>query len=132
MDRMPGRGAEPGVFSPATEVPMQAKIIALLLAASVSALSGCATRTGYTDLYGSAAAPADYMPTIVITPNTRYVNVVGGDTVRFVSGGKEFAWTFNVARTIDQFDLNDVAPPGLLDHTVRAYVAPDPKYWGVP
>ncbi|MDB5825146.1 MAG: CzcE family metal-binding protein [Herminiimonas sp.] len=101
----------------------------LLLCALVAiALCGCVTRTSYIDLYGSAAPPADYQRTITITPTTRYVNVVGGDTIRFISNGAQFAWTFNVARTVDSFSLNDVAPAGVLDHNVMAYVLPDPKY----
>ena len=98
----------------------------------LAGMSGCATRTSYTDLYGSPAAPADYQPTIVITPATTYVNVEGGDTVRFMANGKEFAWTFNVARTVNQFDLNEVAPSGMLDHRVHAFISPDPKYFDAP
>lgn len=92
-------------------------------------LCGCVTRTSYIDLYGAAAAPADYQRTITITPTTRHINVVGGDTIRFISNGTQFAWTFNVARTVDSFSLNQVAPAGVLDHNVTAYVSPDPKYW---
>ncbi len=95
------------------------------------ALGACATRTSYVDLYGQAVPVSGVERTIVITPDTRHVNVEGGETVRFVSGSKQFAWTFNVARTVHSFDLNEVAPPGMLDHVVRAYVTPDPKYIGV-
>jgi len=100
------------------------------LAIALSVLGGCATRASHVELYGSAAAPADYQPTIIITPATRYVNVEGGQTVRFLVGGKAFAWTFNISLPINSFDLNEVAPPGLLDHPVRAFVSPDPKYIG--
>lgn len=68
--------------------------------------------------------------TIAIRPDTKWINVTGGDTVRFVVGEKSFAWTFNVARNVTAFDLRRVAPPGVLDHRVDAYVAPDPKYLG--
>lgn len=96
------------------------------------ALSACVTRTSYVDLYGQAAPStgADY--TIVITPATRYVNVEGGQTVNFIVGDKQFAWSFNVARTVHSFDLNEVAPQGLLPRAVRAYVSPDPKYFSAP
>lgn len=98
-----------------------------------SLLGGCITRTGYRDLYGQAldaAAPAHRV--ITIHPETRHVNVQGGDAVRFLVNGKTFAWQFNVARTIDSFDLQEVAPPGMLDHAVTAHVSPDPKYLGMP
>lgn len=104
-------------------------ILAILVLAF--ALSACATRTSYVDLYGQSVPVSGVERTIVIAPDTRYVNVEGGETVRFVSGNNQFAWTFNVARTVHSFDLNEVAPPGILDHVVRAYVTPDPKYIGV-
>lgn len=98
---------------------------------SAAALIGCVTRTSYVDLYGMPASPSAAVRTIVITPDTRYVNVEGGEIIRFVSGGKEFGWHFFVARTVGAFDLNEVAPPGTLDRPVRAYITPDPRYIGV-
>ena len=80
------------------------------------------------DLYGQPAPTSAFERIIVITPATGYINVQGGQTIKFIVGSNEFAWTFNVARTVHSFDLNDVAPSGMLDHIVRAYVSPDPKY----
>ena len=94
------------------------------------ALSACATRTSVVDLYGQVAPATAAVRTIVITPATRYVNVEGGQIVKFVAGDKEFAWNFNNASTVSSFDLNEVAPSGMLDHPVRAYISPDPKYMG--
>lgn len=95
--------------------------------------SGCVTRTTYIDLYGREIPPAAWVDrTIVLTPATRYINVEGGQSVRFIVGDKAFAWHFIVARTVNAFDLKEVAPAGLLDHTVMAYVSPDPKYLSVP
>lgn len=68
--------------------------------------------------------------TVVIRPDTRWVNVTGGDIVKFVVGDKSFAWAFNVATGVSHFELNRVAPPGVLAQRVEAYVAPDPKYLG--
>ncbi len=94
------------------------------------ALGACATRTSIVDLYGQSAPTSAAERTLVITPTTKYVNVEGGQIVKFVVGDKEFAWNFNNASTVRSFDLNDVAPSGVLSHVVRAYVAPDPKYIG--
>ncbi|HTN65667.1 MAG TPA: CzcE family metal-binding protein [Burkholderiaceae bacterium] len=105
--------------------------VVMLLAAIT--LTSCATRTSYTDLYGipvPANGFADY--SLTIGPNTKYVNVVGGEIVRFVVNDKSFIWHFMVARTIGRFDLKEVAPAGILDHSVIAYVKPDPRYMGVP
>jgi hypothetical protein len=102
-------------------------VVALTL--SVSALSAMAATPD--ELLGDpvpAAAAANR--TITITPDTRYVNVQGGQTVRFDVGGQTFAWDFDGAETAGAFDLNQVAPPGLLDHPVRAYVSPNPLYRG--
>ena len=95
-------------------------------------LSACVTRTSYVDLYGDPAPSSGAEYSIVITPATRYVNVEGGQTVNFIVGDKQFAWSFNVARTVHSFDLNEVAPPGVLTRAVRAYVSPDPKYISAP
>jgi hypothetical protein len=82
------------------------------------------------DLLGDAAPAAAATRTIVIAPDTKYVNVTGGDIVRFVAGDKSFTWAFNVGANVSSFDLRRVAPPGVLDKTVMAYVAPDPRYIG--
>lgn len=79
---------------------------------------------------GDLASPAAATKTIVIQPDTKWVNVTGGDTVKFIAGDKAFAWAFNVASNVRSFDLNRVAPPGMLNHRVVVYVAPDPRYIG--
>ncbi|MDB5955283.1 CzcE family metal-binding protein [Ramlibacter sp.] len=67
--------------------------------------------------------------TIQITAATRYVNVKHGDAVRFVDDGRQFAYFFDGATGESSFDLRQVAPAGILDHRVTAYVEPDPRYW---
>jgi hypothetical protein len=74
-------------------------------------------------------SPADEV--IVISDTTRYVNVTGGETVRFVVGEHAFAWSFQTGGTrIVPFDLGRIAPKGWLNHRVVAYVAEDPLYTG--
>jgi hypothetical protein len=74
----------------------------------------------------SSATTADR--SIKITPDTRYVNVQGGQTVKFNDGGKTFTWVFD--GPVGLIDLNQVAPPGLLDHKVTAFVSPNPMFMG--
>lgn len=95
-------------------------------------LTGCALRIpDWPHAFLGDPAPINAATkAIVIRTDTKWVNVTGGDTVRFDAGGKSFAWTFNVARGVHSFELNRVAPPGMLDHQVVAYVAPDPRYIG--
>jgi len=79
-------------------------------------------------LYGDRVPVTAAERTIVIRPDTKYVNVVGGEIVKFVVGEKSFAWDFNGISEGHVFDLNLAAPPGLLDHRVISYVDPNPKY----
>jgi hypothetical protein len=78
------------------------------------------------DLLGSSSSPSTARSTIVVTPNTDYVTVKRGDIVKFIAADKEFTWDFNGPDTVSSFELNRVAPPGLLDHKVVAYVDSNP------
>ncbi|GGI21546.1 CzcE family metal-binding protein [Oxalicibacterium faecigallinarum] len=102
---------------------------ALLLAGTLMLLAGCASAPRV-ELYGSPAPSAAAQRTIVITPETRWVNVEGGEVINFVVGDKMFAWDFYVGFTVSHFDLNLVAPPGILQQRVTAYISPDPRYRG--
>jgi heavy-metal resistance protein CzcE len=87
-----------------------------LSAASVSAF---ALTTG--DLYGEPAA-ANAVPsrTIVVTPQTKFINVAHGEVVNLKIGSQEMSWNFDgLARP---FDLAKIAPEGSLDHKVQVYV----------
>lgn len=72
--------------------------------------------------------------TIPIDAKTKYVNVTAHETVKFLANGSAFAITFNgssttkFAFTPSVFDLNQLAPAGVLNHRVTVYVAPDPLY----
>ncbi len=77
-------------------------------------------------LLGEVASPSAGVRTVSITAGMKYVNVRGGETIRFNSGGRTFTWTFD--GTIASFDLQRIAPPGLVDHAVIAYVSADPSY----
>ena len=82
------------------------------------------------DLLGDPAPVSAASRTIVIAADTRYVNVTSGDTVKFITGDKSFAWNFSGPESIPVFDLNRIAPSGALNHPVTAYVAPNPLYTG--
>lgn len=109
---------------------MHARLIPLLFAAVLC--GGCAT-AGWEQPLSLLGAPAPVEmaeKTIVIGPGTVHVNVTGGEVVRFVSGSKTFAWSFDGPLQVSSFDLLRVAPPGMLDHPVTAYVAPNPMFLG--
>jgi hypothetical protein len=86
--------------------------------------------TDHTDLLGTAAPSALAAQQIHIHPETKYVNVEGGDAVTFIVGDKAFTWIFDGSRNVGSFDLNEVAPQGVLDHPVTVYIAPDPRWIG--
>ena len=80
------------------------------------------------DLLGDPAVATAMTRTIVITPATPYVNVKGGEVVKFVVGDQTFAWNFN--GVVESFDLHRIAPAGVLDHPVIAYVGENPDDMG--
>lgn len=83
------------------------------------------------DLLGNAAPSTAATRTIVITPETKWVNVEGGEIINFIVGDQSFGWDFYVGFTVSSFDLKLVAPPGLLQRSIIAYISPDPRYRGV-
>lgn len=88
------------------------------LTLSAASLSASALTSG--DIYGEAADPAVAARTIVVTPQTKFINVNHGEVVKVKAGSREFAWDFDgLARP---FELNKIAPEGALDHSVRVYV----------
>ncbi len=92
---------------------------------------GSATGALAVGLGQSVGAPGDSaMPdrTITIGPNTKWVNVTGGETVRFIdtASNKSFVWYFNTPEWTT-FDLAQVAPDALAGQHVIAYVAQNPE-----
>lgn len=91
-------------------------------------LSSCST-TVPSDRLGSAAPPSAAMYEIAIGPETRHVNVLRDDIVTFVVGSKSFTWSFNDPQ-FWPVELSRVAPAGVLDHAVIAYISPFRRYFG--
>ena len=109
---------------------MKAKLLApaiLAVTLSLSALSSMAA-TRPQSLLGEPAPASAADETITISSDTKYVNVQGGDVVKFEVAGKTFAWDFDGPQSVKSVDLNRVAPSGLLDHAVTAYVSPNTLY----
>jgi hypothetical protein len=100
----------------------------LAMTLSLSAFSSMAATN--VDPLGEPAPAAAANRTIAIGPATKYVNVEGGQTVKFDVGGKTFVWAFDGAENVQSFNLNRVAPAGVLDHVVTAYVSANPLYTG--
>ncbi len=66
---------------------------------------------------------------IVLDAGMKWINVTGGETIKFVVDGKSFLWQFDVYNTSPVFDLDRIAPAGMLGgRAIKVYVAPDPVY----
>jgi hypothetical protein len=66
---------------------------------------------------------------IVLDAGMKWVNVTGGETIKFSVGGKSFMWNFDTFTLAPVFDLDQIAPSGLLDgRSIKVYVAPDPHH----
>jgi hypothetical protein len=76
---------------------------------------------------GKVVPQLGMMRTIRIDAKTKYVNVTADETIRFESSGNAFAINFG-GGGLSVFDLNQIAPTGVLDHKVTVYVAPNPLY----
>jgi len=98
---------------------------ALVLAfiGSVSATVHAATPDA---LLGDAAPVSAASRVITLDANTRFINVKAGEIVRFQFQDKQFAVHFDGVR--DTFELNRLAPGGVLDHPITAYVARTEDY----
>jgi hypothetical protein len=83
-----------------------------------------------TRLIGEPVATSAATRTILITADTKWVNVTGGEAVRFIVGDHEFAVNFDAPLADGDFDLAQVAPAGTLTHRVHAYLARNPLYEG--
>lgn len=80
------------------------------------------------DLLGSPVPAAAATRTVVLGSGPQSINVVNGDTVRFVGNGEEFAWTFNTSPIVQVVNLNQVAPGAAQGKDRLVYVAPSPLY----
>ena len=119
--------APPPAIAPAiAAAPPPAPVLVEAPAPSPPVDNSAAPREAGLDLLGSPGAASMVTRTIAIKPDTKYVNVTGGEVIRFEVGTRSFVWNFSGQRS--SFDLARVAPPSLLDHKVTAYVAPNPMY----
>ena len=82
--------------------------------------------TGTAADYGTSVAASTDARQITISPQTKWVNVTDGETVKFDVNGKTFAWNVNTFSNDSEFDLAKIAPAGTQVNDVRVYVAANP------
>ena len=95
-------------------------VAALTLSAASFAAIATVTEA---DMLGKPAQASAAQRTISIDPKTRWITVERGEVVKFVSNGQEFAWDFD--GMYSSFDLNRIAPSGVLDRNLKVYVWPN-------
>ena len=107
---------------------MSRKINCILAGAAFAVmLSGAAYAEepyGYATLLGEsipADGPVDKV--VKVDANTRWVNALQNESVRFVVGSTTFAWRFPIERAA--VNLKDIAPSGAIDRDIYVYLAPD-------
>ena len=61
--------------------------------------------------------------TVTITPETKSVRVKEFETVAFRVNGQVFAVYFDSPNSVQDVDLQRVAPAGVLDHPVTVYIS---------
>ncbi len=88
------------------------------IALSVASLSAFALSDA--DLYGEAASPAAATRTIVVGPNTRWVNVTHREIVKLVVNGQELVWNFN--GTLPSFKLGAIYSRDAAAQNVTVYI----------
>jgi hypothetical protein len=106
----------------------------LSLAAPARAESIVVGGSQYQSQFGARVDGSRYDSEIVVAANTRWVNVVSGQVVRFVVPDKSgtnvsFTWYFDTwgGRVAD---LSRLAPAGMVQRPVKVYIGDDPRYSG--
>ncbi|RXZ36862.1 hypothetical protein D9O50_10440 [Oxalobacteraceae bacterium CAVE-383] len=102
-----------------------AAVSSAMLASGAQAAAPAGTAAGY----GNSVAADTYGRQITISPQTKWVNVTDGETVKFDVNGKTFAWNVDTFSNDTVFDLAKIAPAGIEVNNVRVYVAPNPLYF---
>ncbi|MEC4718444.1 CzcE family metal-binding protein [Noviherbaspirillum sp. CPCC 100848] len=101
---------------------------AILLVGSSISVSVLAASSAKQGMYGSPASASNIQRTINLNKN--YVNVVQGETVRFVTpNGDAFIWTFDTWTT-NTFKLANIAPENIRVGNATVFVQPNPLYLG--
>lgn len=109
---------------------MKATILALAIAGTfLLAACGTTAMQDPTRLWGSPATAQEAARTIVIGPQTKHVNLIGGEIIRFAVGNDSFTWSFDGAQFPAKIDISRISN-GLLQRPVFAYVEGNPMYMG--
>jgi len=105
--------------------PLLPGMLIVLTALTASACMAPMDTARKISFLGTPATMSAAERTVTIDAHTSYVNVTGGEIIGFKTGDRSFAWSFDGSGEY-HFDLALVAPKGMLDHRVMAYVKSNP------
>jgi Heavy-metal resistance protein CzcE len=101
---------------------------------SLAAPARAESAAQYQSQFGASIDEGKCDRQIVVTANTRWINVVAGQVIRFViadaaGGTAAFTWRFDTfgGRVAD---LSQLAPAGMVQRPIKIYIADDPRYGG--
>jgi plastocyanin len=106
---------------------LSASIAIFIVSASVAASAQSAVSTEAAK-YGQIVPANSTRKEIVVKPDTKWVNVRDGDTVRFVADGRNFTWHFATYPNTTHLDLATIAPQDFPSGKVTVYVAQNQLY----
>jgi len=109
---------------------LSAAFAVIIVSASVTAgaESAVAAVPATAATYGGPAPANATRREIAVKPETKWVNVRDGDTVRFVADGRSFTWHFSTYPNTTHLDLAMIAPQDFPSGKVVVYVAQNQLY----
>jgi hypothetical protein len=84
--------------------------------------------TGTPADFGALTSSGTFDRQIVIAPGSHSVNVIDGETVRFIKDGQSFNWHFSTFSGEPTLALAKIAPAGFDAAGIKVYVDADPLY----
>ena len=105
-------------------------LVVLCLLFATASFDVQAASTLKAELLGQTVSDNEAGRLVHILPTTRYVNVTGGEIIRFEINGKYFSWSFDGPLDVNSFPLSLIMPAGMIDHEIKIYIAPNPDYSG--
>jgi plastocyanin len=105
-----------------------AATIAVLVVSTSFAASAESAVPSASATYGDMVPANATRREIAVKPDTKWVNVRDGDTVRFVADGRSFTWHFATYPNTTHLDLAAIAPQDFPSGKVVVYVAQNQLY----
>lgn len=104
--------------------------ISILASTAFGANASATGLTGTSSDFGANVTAVSAARHIIVTRQTKSINVTNGETVQFDIDGKAFTWHFDTFHDETNFPLSKILPSGSLVNDAHVYVASNPLYRG--